>query len=654
MKILPKARRADYCAGVSFLLYFYTFLPTFCHVRAFIDVQWEFVDGLEGWGRSTANEMNADVYHRGDELWMEVIRANPYIDSPWMNVTVNHGQNLAFRYRIRGGVSAFAKLELNLNPPYDDDKLKEEVADEEQPNVYVFPIQADGSWHIAYVDLAHRLESIGRNILRMRLFPTISSSSDYSGQERGVLSNYHTTNIQVDWIRLARHPIIYRVTGCFGDKYATNENFDNISYLIGAPIKEKVSGGELEYVRTNWVRDEKKFSYASTYNCLRTGNENITIEGINFGEGGIDGKGASAQVLIDNRLCSHVIHDHEFPQERLTCTTPPSSFDIDEYHHQPSLVKVKNGRMPGLVGTTTKLSYALAPPIPVNAEASNIASRSIDLSWMPGGQTWQHLTYTGYVIRWRQESTLKGSWTHSMVVGNVTSTTIRDLSPNTTYMIAISGICEDQSDPEWWNSLDRYGRRQALAGALEGRATIIHSTTLLHDVYFPIFNSNLTQNHGAEIKSATTRGPTGVYGGEGHYGLIFVGSASIANCNMSSFCCDEYDHKYHHTSGGGCVSESSLTCLSRPPSTYLQYSVEDDDENWDSEERGINMVIAKLSSYSDLEFDKRLFNSQCGPSLRLTPSMAKVRGAVWYRRQLEVEEGFDTTFSFEISNPSKR
>ncbi|MFN9980062.1 MAG: lectin-like domain-containing protein, partial [bacterium] len=44
----------------------------------------------------------------------------------------------------------------------------------------------------------------------------------------------------------------------------------------------------------------------------------------------------------------------------------------------------------------------------------------------------------------------------------------------------------------------------------------------------------------------------------------------------------------------------------------------------------------------------------CGPSLRLTGSHARLRGAVWYARQMNVGEGFDTAFSFRISNPSLR
>ena len=44
----------------------------------------------------------------------------------------------------------------------------------------------------------------------------------------------------------------------------------------------------------------------------------------------------------------------------------------------------------------------------------------------------------------------------------------------------------------------------------------------------------------------------------------------------------------------------------------------------------------------------------CGPSLRLTPSGARESGSVWYRRKVNVREGFDTTFSFQISNPSMK
>ena len=44
----------------------------------------------------------------------------------------------------------------------------------------------------------------------------------------------------------------------------------------------------------------------------------------------------------------------------------------------------------------------------------------------------------------------------------------------------------------------------------------------------------------------------------------------------------------------------------------------------------------------------------CGPGLYLTPSEARHSGAVWYPRKVNVREGFDVYFDFEISQPSQK
>ena len=48
------------------------------------------------------------------------------------------------------------------------------------------------------------------------------------------------------------------------------------------------------------------------------------------------------------------------------------------------------------------------------------------------------------------------------------------------------------------------------------------------------------------------------------------------------------------------------------------------------------------------------FTARCGPALRLTPSSPRSSGAAWYRRKIQVREGFNTTFTFRVSNPSLR
>ena len=265
-----------------------------------------------------------------------------------------------------------------------------------------------------------------------------------------------------------------------------------------------------------------------------------------------------------------------------------------------------------------------------------IRFRSIDLSWIPGGEPWQQMTYTGYILRWRTMAS--PSWTHSAVVGNITTTTVRGLSSNTTYVFGVAGLNENQNhDPSnlpsspsspppmpWWNEFDQYGRRTILENALEGGIAEIQGRTIIHDVNFERFDANSTQYHNAH-----------------HGGLTLVEGATIANCNASSFCCDQYDDEL-----GQCKGEDTMTCLSPGPSFYPF------EDTTSSNGREGRVIIANLSTYS--QTDRTLFNSQCGPSLRLTPSEARVRGAAYYPQQLEVSEGFETTFTAEISNPSYR
>ena len=64
-------------------------------------------------------------------------------------------------------------------------------------------------------------------------------------------------------------------------------------------------------------------------------------------------------------------------------------------------------------------------------------------------------------------------------------------------------------------------------------------STLLADVLFTRFDANSTLDHGP-INTAAGYNALHWPGGEGHYGLILVGSASIGNCNGSAACCDSF------------------------------------------------------------------------------------------------------------------
>ena len=326
-------------------------------------IVWEFIDGLEGWGQAASNEMQAEVSHMagGDELWMEFLdgpydgSSDPYIDSPKMNLSIGERQTLALRYRYMGR-SQFGKLSLQGRAK-DEDEGEDEGEDtnvvsidndEDAVHLY-FSIENDGRWHIGYIPLEMMPESgnyMNKNdkslsiqtIQKMRLWPGCKRDSLEKWEQSEASGSGDA--FQIDWIRLVRAPIINRISGCTGEKIA----------------------------------------YGSTYNCLREGGEDIVIEGYNFGKGGVDHLGAPAHVFIDGKPCTFVTHDRKTPQERLTCITPPLQSKLFEslgYRngYRPSTIEVKNGKLPGLVGASSQLTYASYPSVPKNVSLSNFASR---------------------------------------------------------------------------------------------------------------------------------------------------------------------------------------------------------------------------------------------------------------------------------------
>ena len=248
------------------------------------------------------------------------------------------------------------------------------------------------------------------------------------------------------------------------------------------------------------------------------------------------------------------------------------------------------------------------------------------------------MTYTGFRIRWREESS--PSWQSSMVTGNVTTTTVRGLWPDVRYTFGVSGLNEDQGDDAWWDVRDLYGRREELGDALEGPTSVISGRTLARDVGFDYFDASSTQSYGPKDGRGTL-GPTGVSSGEGHFGLVLVGDANVEGCNASSYCCDGFD-RTTGTCGGGGDGDEAFTC--RATAYRIEASV--------AELPGAGKIVERHNeSYFSAA---NHFDRACGPALRLTGSAAGLRGAAWYPRELEVGEGFDTSFTFRLSNPSFR
>ena len=175
--------------------------------------------------------------------------------------------------------------------------------------------------------------------------------------------------------------------------------------------------------------DEEK--YAATYNCLRAGGERITITGVNFGEY------KPALVFVDGKRCTDVQHKRQ--QEVLTCVTPPGSA-------HPSEVVVMNGALEWLTDSKPYFAYAAPANASIaNVTVSNVAAKSMDVSWQPPMNYWRAATVTGYQILVQR---VGGNGTreleNTVILGNYTQTTLIGLQAHMPYEITVAPTVEDQ------------------------------------------------------------------------------------------------------------------------------------------------------------------------------------------------------------------
>ena len=130
----------------------------------------------------------------------------------------------------------------------------------------------------------------------------------------------------------------------------------------------------------------------------------------------------------------------------------------------------------------------------------------------------------------------------------------------------------------------------------------------------------------------------------------------MENCNRSFTCCDGYNATVGPNS---CLPGPSVCAVFL--SSQLDSSAVIDGLSRRQVPTNIpfsdgNPPEKRVMTLSELVASKGapLPARACGPALRLTPSSARQSGAAWYRRKQNVREGFDTQFTFRISNPSLR
>jgi len=139
-------------------------------------------------------------------------------------------------------------------------------------------------------------------------------------------------------------------------------------------------------------------------------------------------------------------------------------------------------------------------------------------------------------------------------------------------------------------------------------------------------------------------------GGEGHRGLVLVGDAHIENCNTSSTCCDGYNASLGLAS---CSLNGGYMCSG----TYRGIQEGGGEDEIPSSLGGGSGIFPESKVVISYAAGASLLppvEARCGGALRLTPSSAGRVGAAWYGRKVNVREGFETSFSFELSNPSVR
>ena len=136
-----------------------------------------------------------------------------------------------------------------------------------------------------------------------------------------------------------RGPIIKRVTGCNGEIYSDDITFN--SKVARVSQSTVIING---FLRSQRERRKTTLPFGRSYNCRRGKGEEITLEGLNFGAGNVNGVGSPAAVEIDGAECRDVAHDLDTPQELLTCITPRMLINM-ERKKQLSIVMIRNGKI---------------------------------------------------------------------------------------------------------------------------------------------------------------------------------------------------------------------------------------------------------------------------------------------------------------------
>ncbi|ETW00731.1 hypothetical protein, variant [Aphanomyces invadans] len=562
-----------------------------------VEAMWDFHDGLDSWARSSTDTMHAEIDPRGGFIHGTVLADAAFVDSPLLDIRIEDRHHFVVRMAYDGTCTqAGLHLERRQSPTTN---LKAPFVN---PVVVRFPVMSDGSQHVYYTPLSPYIHG---DISRIRFFPCLSG-----GRKQG--NTFH-----INWIMIAKAPTVTKVRGCI----------DRYFQLPPSPTAVPSANISLVTTLTNGIHPvystifrSMVLPFASTYNCMA--GDTITIQGRNFGD--------STLVRINNAPCQNdasvlastpVLAADTVDEEVVICVLPakmpPGS----------AVVTVINEGYRGLKFDGSLVAYAEPVRLVVAPSVSNVMAHAVDITWTPPlVDWWISLTITGYNVAVRR---LTDNITTTIMLGNVTTTTLVALEARTTYSVTVAAVVESQNTPEWQN-VDMYGQRAPLPTAIIGLPSpALLFSTLATDFEFATFSAEKTLNRSVATSSAATLGPTGDVGGQGAAGLTLVGSAHVEHCNATSACCDLA------STGQMCM----FTCRGTPSAPQQPPG--------SAKPAALLTVVTNVTGAASSPAMR-----SCGPALQLTGSAPFLTGAAWYPRPQNVREGFTTTFQFRLSNPS--
>jgi hypothetical protein len=158
------------------------------------------------------------------------------------------------------------------------------------------------------------------------------------------------------------------------------------------------------------------------------------------------------------------------------------------------------------------------------------------------------------------------------VTPNATAATLRGFAPGGAYQFRVAAVAEAGEAGvacAWGAGGDAHGVRAGGHGLCDGALVGAFSrpsppvSTLFYDVLFTHFDANATLDWGPAAGGSSHTG-VGWAGGEGHYGLVLVGSAHLGNGNDSHVCCDGYGGRAFPDAARWAVNSSGGTRSGAP------------------------------------------------------------------------------------------